>query len=136
MSTAITLPFAFNESGALNTSEDSAKIWQDRVIITVMTNLGERVMRPTFGSDAPKAVGENINDALSIIKQSVEVAFSRWLKELTLLSVDGYVDSYDSYLVVQIKYNYRAQNIIQTLKIKTAVLSRSGEVLLEVATNG
>lgn len=100
-----------------------------------MTGLGERVMRPTFGSDASKAVGENINDALTIIRQSVEVAFSRWLQELSLISVEGYIDPYDEYLVVQIKYNYRAQNLVQTLNIKTAVLSRSGDVLLEVTRN-
>lgn len=136
VSKAISLPFNFNEYGALETTEDPAKIWQDRVVIAVMTGLGERVMRPTFGSDAGKSVGENVNDAMAIVRQSIEVAFGRWLKDLTLISVDGYIDPYDSYLVAQVKYNYRAQNLIQTLNIKTAVLSRSGEVLLEVARNG
>lgn len=135
MSTAISLPFAFTEYGAVGATEDPAKIWQDRVAAAVMTGLGERVMRPTFGSEVGKAVGESVNDAIVIVRQSIEVAFGRWLKDLSLLGVSGYIDPYDDYLVIQIKYNYRAQNLIQTLNIKTAILSRSGEVLLEVETN-
>jgi phage baseplate assembly protein W len=133
MSVAISLPFGFDDAGAVSTTADPAKIWQDRVVIAVMTGLGERVMRPTFGSDASTTVGENLNDAMTIIRQSTSVAFSRWLKDLTLLEVTGSVDQYDGYLVVQIKYNYRDQVTPQTVNIKTAVLSRSGDILLEVS---
>jgi phage baseplate assembly protein W len=136
MSSAISLPFNFDATGSIATTADQGKIWEDRVIMTVMTNMGERVMQPTFGSDVPKAVGQNINDALSMIKQSVSVAFSRWLTSLELIDVSGYIDQADGYLVAQIKYRYRAQNIIQTINVKTAVLSRSGDILLEVAKNG
>jgi phage baseplate assembly protein W len=111
-------------------------MWQDRVIVAVMTNLGERVMRPTFGSDAPKTVGHNLSDAVSIISQSITVAFSRWLTDLDLLEVTGFTDSVDGYLVIQIKYKYRAQNINQTVNIKTAILSRSGDIIQEVTQNG
>lgn len=135
MSSAISLPFSFNEAGAVSSTEDSAKIWQDRVVIAVMTGLGERVMRPTFGSDASHAVGENVNDAMALIKQSVAVAFSRWLQDLVLLDVSGYIDEYDGYLVTQVKYNYRGQAVSQTVNIKTAILSRSGDILLEVTNN-
>lgn len=136
MSTAISLPFNFDETGSIATTTDLAKIWEDRVIITVMTGLGSRVMRPTFGSDVNKVVWENINDAFTLIKQSISVAFSRWLTELDLLEVSGYIDPTDGYLVARVKYNLRTQGINTTLNIKTAVLSRSGDVLLEVASNG
>lgn len=136
MSTAISLPFNFDESGSIATTTDIAKIWEDRVVITVMTGLGSRVMRPTFGSDVNKVVWENINDALTLIKQSISVAFSRWLPDLELLNVSGYLDPTDGYLVAQVKYNLRLQDLTTTLNIKTAILSRSGDVLLEVAPNG
>jgi len=137
MSKAISLPFHFDTaSGGISTTLDTTKMWQDRVIVVVMTNLGERVMRPTFGSDAPKTVGHNLNDAISIIKQSVAVAFSRWLLDLDLIEVTGFTDPTDGYLIIQIKYNYRTQNINQTVNIKTAILSRSGDILLEVTPNG
>ena len=133
MSTTISLPFSFNEAGAISSTSDPAKIWQDRVIIAVMTGLKERVMRPTYGSDVYNTVGESLSDALSIIRQSVTVTFSRWLKDLVLLEVNGSVDEYDGYLVIQIKYNYRDLDQTQTVNIKTAVLSRSGDILLEVS---
>jgi phage baseplate assembly protein W len=135
MSTAISLPFNFNEAGAIASTNDPAKVWQDRVIIAVMTGLKERVMRPTYGSNVHSTVGESLSDALTIIRQSVAVTFSRWLKDLVLLEVIGSVDEYDGYLVIQIKYNYRNLDQIQTVNIKTAVLSRSGDILLEVSTN-
>lgn len=133
MSKAISLPFTFDETGGVAYTTDPAKIWQDRVIIAVMTGLKERVMRPTYGSDVQAAVGESVNDAMTLIRQSVAVIFSRWLKDLVLLDVGGYIDEYDGYLVMQIKYNYRDSNQPQLVNIKTAVLSRSGEVLLEVS---
>ena len=136
MSTAISLPFNFDESGSIATTTELGKIWEDRVIITVMTGLGSRVMRPTFGSDVNKVVWENINDALTLIKQSISAAFSRWLTDLELISVSGYIDPTDGYLVAQVKYNLRTQDLTTTLNIKTAILSRSGDVLLEVAPNG
>ena len=92
-------------------------------------------MRPTFGSEVPQTAAENVNDALDLINQSVSAAFSRWLPDLTLIDVQGSVDPYDEYLVVQITYNYRAQNLTQTVNIKTSVLSRSGDVIREVAKN-
>jgi len=137
MSKTLSLPFGFDSSsGGLTITTDPAKMWQDRIIIAVMTGMGERVMRPTFGSDATKTVGHNLGDAVSIISQSVSVAFSRWLPELELLNVTGFTDQTDGYLVIEIKYKYRAQNINQTVNIKTAILSRSGDVLLEVTQNG
>jgi phage baseplate assembly protein W len=136
MSSVISLPFNFTSFGSIDVTEDPAKAWQDRVIVAVMTGLNERVMRPTYGSDVGKAVGESLNDAINVVRQSIEVSFSRWLKELSLLEVTGSVDPQDDYLIIQIKYNYRALNLVQTLNIKTAILSRSGDVLLEVTSNG
>lgn len=136
MNTAISLPFNFDETGSIATTSNTSKIWEDRVILTVMTNLGSRVMRPTFGSDVNKVAWENIHDALTLVKQSVSVAFSRWLTALELLDVSGYIDPADGYLVAQVKYNLKAENLNTTLNIKTAILSRSGDVLLEVASNG
>ena len=125
----------FDGSGSVGYTEDSTKIWQDRVVVAVMTGFNERIMRPTFGSDVAQAASENINDALSAIKQGITLAFSRWLPELTFMGLQGFIDPYDGYLVIQITYNYRAQNSTRTVNIKTAVLSRSGDIIREVAKN-
>lgn len=68
---AITLPFAFDSFGSVAYTEDEKKIWQDRVVLVVMTSLNERIMRPTFGTTVNATIFENVNDAVSLIQQSV-----------------------------------------------------------------
>ena len=57
-SRAISLPFSFDSSGGVSYTTDNKKMWQDRVVLVVMTLLKERVMRPTFGSSAKATVFE------------------------------------------------------------------------------
>jgi phage baseplate assembly protein W len=128
---AISLPFGFNESGGISFTTDIKKIWQDRVVMVVMTSLGERVMQPSFGSDAKLSTFESIQDAQVLIKQAVTIAFSRWLTPLTLTGVESYFDEAESALNIEVTYNYGAA-LDDTVTIKTAILNRSGEVLLEV----
>jgi phage baseplate assembly protein W len=128
---AISMPFSIDASGGIAYSERLEKIWQDRVLLAVMTSLGERVMRPDFGGTVPASLFENPNDALSLIRQSVQVTFSRWLQPLTLLSVSGYVGD-DNTLMAEIFYNLRETSQEQSVTIKTAILSRSGDIILEV----
>jgi phage baseplate assembly protein W len=128
---AISLPFGFNESGGISFTTDIKKIWQDRVVMVVMTSLGERVMQPSFGSDAKLATFEPIENAQVAIQQAVAVAFSRWLPQLSLTAVESTFDETEEALNVEVTYNYGAA-LDDTVTIKTAILNRSGEVLLEV----
>jgi len=127
------MPFSINESGGIGFTEDMSKMWQDRVLLTVMTNLGERVMNPAFGSNVGLATLQNVNDAMTIIRQAVTVAFSRWLIPLSLMSVSGYIDPVDGYLTLEIIYKVKDTDNGQSVTIKTAILSRAGETLVEVA---
>jgi phage baseplate assembly protein W len=128
---AIAMPFSIDATGGVGYSEKLEKIWQDRVLLAVMTNLGERVMRPNFGGTIPYTLFENVNDALTLIKQSIQVTFGTWLRPLTLLSVSGSVGD-DNSLMIEIFYNLRESSQAQSVTIKTAILSRSGEIILEV----
>jgi phage baseplate assembly protein W len=128
---AISLPFGFNESGGISFTTDIKKIFQDRVVMVVMTSLGERIMQPSFGSEAKLATFEGIDNAKVTIRQAITVAFSRWLTELSLTAVEAYFDEAESTLNIEVTYNYGAA-LDDTVTIKTAILNRSGEVLLEV----
>jgi len=130
---AISLPFSFDSSGALSYTTDEKKILQDRVVLVVMSRLSERVMRPTFGSTAPDAAFESQETAESSIKQAITVGFSQWLKPLTLTKTIVEIDPIDGYLVATVQYKYEKEKNEQSVKIKTAILSRSGEVILEVS---
>jgi phage baseplate assembly protein W len=128
---AISVPFSFNSSGSVDYSENLQKIWQDRVVLVVMTRLNEKVMRPTFGSGAGSVVFENLNDAITEIKQAITLAFSKWLADLTLIEVVGYEDPNENLLILEVTYRYNRETL-DTVLIKTALINRSGEVILEV----
>jgi phage baseplate assembly protein W len=137
---AISLPFSFGVDGGVNISTNDKKIWQDRVVITVMTRLGERVMRPVFGSQVGNLLFENANDAFTLATQIIENTFSSQLPSLKLKDVEGIVDPYDGSLNIEIRYSLTSGSMEspqdETVTIKTAILSRAGEVLLEVPTHG
>lgn len=131
---AIALPFGFDASGGVSYAVDEQKIWQDRVAIVVMTKLRERVMRPTFGSAVPNVVFENISTGFTLAKQAIESSFTTWLPQLNLVSVTGEIDDVSNALYIQITFKYREQDEA-TVRLKTAILNRAGETILEV-TNG
>lgn len=129
---AISLPFSFDSSGSVSYTTDLKKIWQDRVVLVVMTRLNERIMRPTFGSEAGNSLFENTSSASNLLRQTVATAFSQWLKELILTNVEISVDPYDNYVIAQVYYKVNENEDEQSVKIKTSILSRTGDVLLEV----
>ena len=107
-------------------------MWQDRVVLVVMTKLNEKLMRPAFGSKAGSTVFENTTDAMVMIKQGITSAFARWLPDLTLVKVSGYEDKNENALILTVSYSY-INSQVQTVNIKTALINRSGDILLEVA---
>lgn len=132
---AISLPFSFDSSGGVTYTTDEVKIWQDRIAIVVMTRLNERVMRPTYGSNTQKVALENFHSAVILAKQEIAAALSTWLPSVTLISVDGIRDQQDpDRLNIEIVFKYGNSNEA-TVLIKTAILNRAGETILEV-TNG
>jgi hypothetical protein len=131
---AITLPFTIGPNG-INKTTDISKIWKDRVYGVVLTSLNERVMSPNFGTEVKASLFLSIDDAMESIKESVQIGFSKWLSVLTLNSVTGSLDSPDGNLKVQILYSIPGTIDEQSVSLKTDILSRSGDVLLEV-TNG
>lgn len=128
---AISLPFTFDSDGRIASTTDYKKIIQDRVVLVVMTSVSERVMRHNFGTNVRSSIFENLNSALELIKQEIEVGFSNWLPYLYLLGIDGALDQ-DNYLNITIHYKYGSSANAETVTIKTATLTQSGDVITEV----
>ena len=129
--TAITLPFAFDSYGSVAYTADEKKIWQDRVVLVCMTSLNERIMRPTFGTTVASTVFENINDSISLIQQTIGGAFEKFLPSLSLQKVKGSVDPADGNIVIEVFYRYNDKDTQQSVKIKTGLFSRSGDLIVE-----
>jgi phage baseplate assembly protein W len=128
----VSLPFSFNADGGVSYTQDGKKIWQDRILLTVMTTLGERLMRPDYGSAANFGSFEVDTDAMIFVKQSITTAFSKWLKGLTLEDVVGSIDPVDGYLSLDIIYSYGNGSVTDNVSIKTKIFTRTGDVLMEV----
>jgi phage baseplate assembly protein W len=128
---AITLPFTIGPNG-VNKTEDYSKIWKDRVYGVVLTSFNERVMAPTFGTQVKSSLFENIDDAMAAIRQSIQIGFSKWLSTLTLNSVMGSLDANEGNLNIEVLYSIPGTIDEQSVTLKTDILSRSGDVLLEV----
>lgn len=131
---AISLPFSFSSVGQVSYSSDEKKIIQDRVVLAVMSRLGERVMRPNFGSEIHYATFEAQGDAADIVRQAVSVCFSTWFGYLELENVFPSLDT-DGVLQIEVTYRKALQKISESLLIKTALFTRSGDLLRE-AYNG
>jgi len=129
---AISLPFSFDVNGAVATSTDEKKIVQDRVVLTLMTLLGERVMRPTYGTSARALVFENMSAVPAAVEQYVQLGFSEWLPYLNLISVDTGLDVDSNSMVITVTYNYGPSTTPVTVSIRTAILDRTGNIITEV----
>ena len=131
MSLAISLPFSFDAEGRVANTADQAKVIQDRIVLVLMTTLTERVMRPAFGSAIRYSNFENPDNASSVVQQATTIAFNNWLPYLTLLGTNASIDS-DGLLNITVTYKNGPSKSPQTVSVKTAILSRSGEVIVEV----
>jgi len=130
---AISLPFSFDASGGVSYTQDDKKIWQDRILLVVMTSLGERVMRPDFGTQANAGSFEVDSDAMSLIKQQISTAFAKWLPSLTLDDVVGSTDPTEGYLNLNIIYRYGVATTTESLVVKTGTFTRTGDTIAEVS---
>ena len=128
---AITLPFTIGPNGIQKT-EDYSKIWKDRVYGVVLTSLNERVMAPTFGTQVKSTLFETEDEAVNRSRQSIQIGFDKWLSALTLNSVTGFLDSDEGNLNIEVLYSIPGTIDEQSVTLKTDILSRSGDVLLEV----
>lgn len=128
---AISYPFKFNSIGGVNYTSDQEKIWRDRIAILCLTQIGERVMLPNYGTSVPRTAFENENDAVSVSRETIQEAFAQWLPELIFVDVTGSMDVDTNELFLEIYYN-DPRGKANSVSIQTAVLSRFGDIIKEV----
>jgi phage baseplate assembly protein W len=97
--------------GALSYVEGAAHIEQSLKLV-LMTALGERVMRPDFGSQAPDLVfAPGSVQYLRILEETVRDAVRDWEPRVELDSVNAESDQKDeNHVLVRIDYKIRGTN--------------------------
>jgi phage baseplate assembly protein W len=104
-------PILPDASGCLGYIEGDANVEQS-VHILLMTQLGERVMRSDFGTQAPRLVfSPGSTQYLRLLENTIREAVVNWEPRIDLTSVTAEADSTDTYRVtVSISYTVRQTN--------------------------
>jgi phage baseplate assembly protein W len=102
MSKQLSYPFSIATNGAVATSTDPRKIWQDRVRAVINTQVGDRVMRPGFGTNTAGAVMNYGTPAQNELTQNIKTAFVTWLPSLNVNNIDVSMDDASAVLTVQV----------------------------------
>lgn len=100
---AISFPFTLDPFGVVDSTTDQTKIYQDRVLTLLSTAVGERPMRPTYGTDVARAMFENQSDAKKAVDQAIRTAISTWIPEVEVNAVN--VNTFDDSGKVSVEVN-------------------------------
>lgn len=129
---AISLPFVINEFGSIQVATSQEKIWADRVRAAVGTAVGERIMRPDYGTEIPSTALANVESSQELIRSQIELAFVRDLSLLKLNSVEPTYDVSTATLSVEVTYELPNRQT-ETVTLGFASLSGNFPIIEDVA---
>jgi len=91
---SISFPFTLDPFGKVTSTTDQRKIYQDKVLTLLSTAVGERPMRPTYGTNIATAMFENQGKIEEAINQAIRTAISNWIPELSVekINIKGFLD--------------------------------------------
>jgi phage baseplate assembly protein W len=91
---SISFPFTLDPFGKVTSTTDQRKIYQDKVLTLLSTAVGERPMRPTYGTNIATAMFENQGKIEDAINQAIRTAISNWIPELSVekINIKGFLD--------------------------------------------
>lgn len=120
---ALVLPFSLNPlTGAIITTTNQDEIWEDRVRMAIQTGLGERVMRPEYGTKIPSALFDTLTGFETTLSSELNKIFVEQLPLLELLTIEPTHTIKDNRLNVDITYKLPNKNETTT-KIGVMVVS-------------
>ena len=127
MSSAINYPYSLDPVGVVDTTEQSSKIWLDRLLTLLSTNVGQRPMLTSYGTDLMRALFENENVLDTAIKQAVNTAVTVWLPEIKISNISTVLPEYGGQAQVTITV-ILPDSTIKTLDVSSALFSSDGTV--------
>ena len=127
MSSAINYPYTIDPVGVVATTDQPSKIWLDRLLTLLSTNVGQRPMLTSYGTDLMRALFENENVLDTAIKQAVNTAVTVWLPEIKISSISTVLPEYGGQAQVTITV-ILPDSTIKTLDVSSAIFSSDGTV--------
>lgn len=102
--TALAFPFSIDEYGSVIYTTNQYEIWASRVKSVVGTVVGERVMRPTYGTDMTRVFFNTRDAAEETIRKEVSRVFATYLPSLTLGDMEVVFSEFRGEATVNITY--------------------------------
>ena len=128
MSKAISYPFNVQINGAIDSTEVPTKIYLDRVLTLLGTNVGQRPMLPKYGVDWSLALFENDGNASLAIPRAIAQAINTWLPAISVQNITvtpDYATGTEN-VTVDLKL---PNNTITSLTVNSATLNYDGTVM-------
>ena len=94
---AISYPFVLDAFGKNKSTYEEAKIYLDKLVTLLSTQVNQRPMNPEYGTDLGYALFENDQDFAAAVRSAITTAVSRWIPAITINSIDISVPNLDGY---------------------------------------
>jgi phage baseplate assembly protein W len=124
---AIKFPFTTQTNGIVQTTDNSSKIYLDKVVTLLSTNVGQRPMLPTYGVDWSLALFENDGDAELAVPRAINTAISTWIPSVSVenISVEpDYLNGTEN-ITIDLKL---PNNILTSLTLNSSVINYDGTI--------
>lgn len=104
MSRFLSVPFKITNSGEVAYTSSPKEVIKQYVACVILTNLRERVFRPTYGSTVSSNVFEAFGTTRDQINDQISSALQQWLPDVRIESVNTYDSSSNGETVVDVVY--------------------------------
>lgn len=94
---SISYPFTLDAFGKTNSTYRESKIYLDKLVTLLSTNIGQRPMLPEYGTDIATALFENDNDFVAAVRAAITTAVARWIPAITISSLEISTPDFDGY---------------------------------------
>lgn len=124
---ALKHPFTFDVFGKAGYATKSSKIYLDRVLTVLSTQVGQRPMSPEYGTDLASALFENEGDFIVASDLAIRSAISRWVPQVSVSAVDIIDFSDDGYANIKVQIVLPNNQGI-SLTVNSSVFGSNGSV--------
>ena len=131
----VSYPFTLDAIGVLESTDIVSKIYEDRLLTLLSTQVGQRPMRPTYGVDLSRAFFENeyvvesgdVRSFSNAVDQAVRSAAQKWIPDITINDVIVSNPAQDGASQVEILITVPG-NITTSLNTTTAIFYNDGTI--------
>jgi hypothetical protein len=124
---AMQVPFSIAPNGRVADTSDVGRVWEYRVKTALGTAIGERIFYPGYGIALGDIEFNTQSIAKEIIQREIESAFTSFLEELQLESVDISFSERDSTMNVIVTY-YLPDNTLSNATVGVAQISSTAPI--------